>query len=210
MKTCSKCKVTKDESCFYMKRGMPRSECKQCEKQRSMIWAKNNPIKASAFKLAWQKRNPDKRWHKTHPEKCKEAMRRRYQRNKEAYTEAVRVYRRTMEGWATAVLSTLKRSSIARGHKPPCFESREELLCWAKAQPSFFIIWNLWEFAGYSKLTKPSIDRLDNTVGYEWGNMRLVTWRENSEAWTSSERHKENFRNAQKKNPNHIKHHQNS
>lgn len=40
--------------------------------------------------------------------------------------------------------------------------------------------------SGIDRWKKPSVDRLDNSKGYEFSNMRLVTWLENHTAWITS------------------------
>jgi len=41
-------------------------------------------------------------------------------------------------------------------------------------------IYNEWVNSNFNKDLKPSIDRLNDYVGYEFGNIRLVTWGENN------------------------------
>jgi hypothetical protein len=72
MKTCYKCKETKEISSFYKnktKKDKLDTSCKECSKQRYYLWRDQNYKKAleynrqSAFK--WRNENPDKNTAKT-------------------------------------------------------------------------------------------------------------------------------------------------
>lgn len=110
-------------------------------------------------------------------------------------------------GWATTTLMGMRKSSKRRNHKEICFLSSVEVLVWASSKKNFRSLWSSWVASGYERMARPSIDRLDNSLGYVPGNMRLVSWRENLHSWTSSEGHKKALVAARLKNPNHIKHH---
>ena len=53
---------------------------------------------------------------------------------------------------------------------------------WIDSQGNFDHLYKQWRDSGYLKDTKPSIDRIDNTNGYSFDNMRLTTWLENRKA----------------------------
>ena len=38
-----------------------------------------------------------------------------------------------------------------------------------------------WKSSGYNRWTKPSVDRLDDNLGYSFDNIQLMTWKENNE-----------------------------
>ena len=64
MKTCSKCKETKDESEFHKNKGTKdglRYWCKVCHRASKAKWQAANPEKHRAYTGKWQVANPEKR-----------------------------------------------------------------------------------------------------------------------------------------------------
>jgi len=62
MKTCSKCKIEKEESEFYKqksRRNCLRSECKECMLNESKKYNKNNKEKRNEYRKEWRKNNKD-------------------------------------------------------------------------------------------------------------------------------------------------------
>lgn len=84
-------------------------------------------------------------------------------------------YLRSFKGVLTAIYHSQKSSSKVRGHAPPAY-SKSELGEWLTAQPMLTTLWGAWENSGYLSEFKPSVDRLDDTKGYSFSNIRLVTW----------------------------------
>lgn len=83
MKTCSVCKVEKDEIEFSRdaSRKTGRSpRCKVCERARHAKWKADNPEKVREYKAKWQADNPEKvreytaKWSVAHPEKVRECQ----------------------------------------------------------------------------------------------------------------------------------------
>ena len=73
-------------------------------------------------------------------------------------------------------------SSKKRGHTSPNY-SKEQLILWIESQPNFPDLYASWINSKYNSWLKPSVDRLDETLPYSLSNLRLVTWRENAEAF---------------------------
>lgn len=80
MKTCSVCKVEKDEIEFSRdaSRKTGRSpRCKVCERARHAKWKADNPEKVREYKAKWQADNPEKvreytaKWKANNPEKVR-------------------------------------------------------------------------------------------------------------------------------------------
>lgn len=78
MKTCTKCKLEKDESEFYKRskrRGGIASWCKICASIDATVRQKANPEKHRKSTIKWYKNNPEKvkknrlNWVKNNPEK---------------------------------------------------------------------------------------------------------------------------------------------
>jgi len=87
-------------------------------------------------------------------------------------------YRKTKDGLINSIYDNQKRTSKKRGHQHPTY-TKEELKKWLFKQDLFHELYDLWVLSSYNKYQKPSIDRLDNSKGYSFYNIRLVTWRDN-------------------------------
>lgn len=74
-------------------------------------------------------------------------------------------------------------NSVKRGHKAPDF-NEQELLEWVTSQPHFNKLWDDYVASGYNRMKVPSLDRLDESIGYKFSNIELVTWEVNANrAW---------------------------
>lgn len=69
-------------------------------------------------------------------------------------------------------------NSKNRGHEKPDY-SKQELYDWVVSQPHYENLYNEWKIAGFPSNLRPSCDRLDNSEGYSFSNIELVTWEEN-------------------------------
>ncbi len=76
------------------------------------------------------------------------------------------------------IYSNQKVNSIARGHDVPTY-SREELLEWLYSQYKFHVLYDNWKRLDYQKEYKPSVDRIDDNIGYTMANIQLMTFGEN-------------------------------
>jgi len=92
----------------------------------------------------------------------------------------------------------MKRSSRERGHEPPNF-SREQFVSWAISQKNWEVLWVNYQQSSFDRMLRPSVDRLNNSIGYSFRNIRLVTWRENLSAYTKTDRAIANLNAARKK-----------
>lgn len=86
--------------------------------------------------------------------------------------------RRTKRGLVSAKYSQQVAKSIRRGHNPPSY-SREELIEYALNSEEFCSLYEKWVSSGYDKWRSPSFDRIDDSIGYSFDNIRIVTWMEN-------------------------------
>ena len=90
-------------------------------------------------------------------------------------------YRKSKRGVATVIYNSQKNSSGQRGYGYPIY-SRDEFIKWCLEQPIFHTLYDAWVKGGYNRWLKPSIDRIDDYIGYTFDNIRIVTWRENCES----------------------------
>lgn len=104
----------------------------------------------------------------------------RYSSNPDKFKEIEKVSRRTRNGIVNTIYQTQKRNSKKRDHSLPDY-SLFELRKWIFSQPNFEKLYSDWVDSNYDKYMKPSIDRIDDYIGYSFENIRLVTWRENDE-----------------------------
>ena len=58
--------------------------------------------------------------------------------------------------------------------KTPTYD-REEFLDWLFLETNYLNLWERWREAGWDTKLAPSVDRRDNTRGYELDNLQLMT-----------------------------------
>ena len=71
-----------------------------------------------------------------------------------------------------------RASSKKRGHPEPSYDSHW-LREWVLSQPEYDEIYKAWVLSGYDKNYTPSIDRIDDSKGYSFDNVQIMTWSEN-------------------------------
>ena len=89
-----------------------------------------------------------------------------------------RPYERTVTGLCYKLYYDQCKSSKHRGHLEPQY-SKDDLYQWIISQPNFNTLYESWVDSNYASELRPSCDRLDNTIGYTFDNIELVTWKEN-------------------------------
>jgi len=87
-------------------------------------------------------------------------------------------YYRSKEGLVTKLYRHQRSSSKQRGHAMPTY-SKEELREWLYSQKKFHVLYDNYKRLDYQKDYIPSVDRIDDYIGYTMANIQLVTWREN-------------------------------
>jgi len=95
--------------------------------------------------------------------------------NKSKNHESVLKYRKTISGVVTQIFASQKNSSKKRGHDVPDY-SREWLIEWLCSQSLFFEIYKKWVESDYKSSLKPSIDRINDNIGYTKTNIQLLNW----------------------------------
>lgn len=144
------------------------TRCRPCLSEAGRLYRQRNREAIKARKLEWQRNNRD--WvHAAH-----------------------RKRHRSVIGWISFVLRRMRYDSKARGHPAPAL-GKEHLKAMTETD-LFKGLWADYVASGFDKWKRPSIDRLDNSRGYDLDNYRLVTWRENAEAHWQSEKFKNRCR----------------
>jgi len=84
-------------------------------------------------------------------------------------------YRLTFRGVVNTIYNSQKQASKKRSHDAPDY-SFEDLLLYCKNSRKFNILYQNWVDSKYNKKLKPSIDRIDDNVGYTMSNIFVNTW----------------------------------
>ena len=88
-------------------------------------------------------------------------------------------YRRTKKGLVNLIYCNQKSSSKRRGHSGPSY-SKQELKEWLYSQEFFHLLFDNWKRLDYQKGYSPSVDRLDDSLGYSFSNIQLTDWKTNN------------------------------
>lgn len=96
----------------------------------------------------------------------------------------VQKFRNTPKGNLTNTYAKQRIRNHARGHGDLPY-TLEDFQSWALAQPKYLELFNNYLASGRNVNLFPSFDRNDNSKGYSFDNMTLMTWAENN----SKDRH---------------------
>jgi len=120
--------------------------------ERQKRWLKKNPN----YVRNWKKKNPY--YHKAY----------------------LKEWSRTYIGCLSYIYSRMRRRIRTDKHyKGLSLISRQEFYEWAKREDTYYNVFKAWIDSDYDKYLSPSIDRLDSSKGYVFGNMRFITTQEN-------------------------------
>lgn len=85
---------------------------------------------------------------------------------------------KTKKGKISDIYKIQIKASKQRGHNPPEY-AKQELIDWCLSQLKFHVLYNAWLTSGFKKDLSPSCDRKDDSKGYSFDNIQLMTWKEN-------------------------------
>ena len=88
--------------------------------------------------------------------------------------------RRTLTGTANHIYGLQVGRSKRRLHEPPKY-TRSEFVKHCLSLKKFKKLHSEWEASGFDLRLFPSFDRLDNSIGYSFNNIKLVTCKENKD-----------------------------
>ena len=94
--------------------------------------------------------------------------------------EVSKRYRHSITGKINQIYYNQRGSSKRRNHKMPTY-TKDEFEKWLLEETIFMELFKLWELSDYSRFTAPSVDRIDDTVGYTMKNIQVMTWQENKD-----------------------------
>jgi len=97
---------------------------------------------------------------------------------KECEALCAKKYKRSKEGVLAHIYSHQRLSSRTRGHDMPTYDLRWMRL-WAMSTQEFNTLFIEWEQSGYLKKMIPSIDRIDDSIGYTHDNIQIMSWGDN-------------------------------
>ena len=86
--------------------------------------------------------------------------------------------RKTKQGVISAIYGSQISSTKKRNHSPIAYTNKI-LSEWLLNDWTFNMLYDNWVNCGYKRAMKPSVDRIDDSKGYSFDNIRLVTWKEN-------------------------------
>ena len=89
-------------------------------------------------------------------------------------------YHRTKTGLVAGIYANQKYRSRHRGHIMPTY-TKQELQEWLYSQKKFHVLYDNWKRLDFQKMYAPSVDRIDNSIGYTLSNIQLMTWKENKD-----------------------------
>lgn len=142
MKTCSQCKISKNEIDFYFRNEKPIAECKECQKAKYKIKYQNN----KDYIL-----NRQKDYNNSHKKERKNYL----DENKDILKEKAKNSYKSLHGRFMAYKKTAKRSDL------------EFLL----TEKEFSLFWKQNCFYCNDKIETIGLDRIDNNIGYNINNI---------------------------------------
>jgi len=86
----------------------------------------------------------------------------------------------TFEVLSSQIYTNQKKRSKRRDHSIPTY-SLTELRSWLRSQPQLESLMEAWRLSANPSMDVPSVDRIDNEIGYTMENIQLMTWRENQD-----------------------------
>ena len=97
----------------------------------------------------------------------------------------------TLTGWFNTHYKRMQQRERVKFGRDLTFD-RWDLEKWIidNYYDEFTTLFKNWTLNNYNSDDVPSIDRLDDSKGYSFDNMRIVTWRENREKEYATEKHK--------------------
>jgi hypothetical protein len=114
---------------------------------------------------------------KAYPSRQLKAKRERRKHQASKQPEAIKERKRTSFQKQQTIYGNMSSHQKKRGHGSMPF-TLKEFRKWLNNN-GWDKLYKTWKESGFEKTQAPSIDRLDNSKGYTFEDMELVTWKEN-------------------------------
>ena len=86
--------------------------------------------------------------------------------------------RRSPDGFVKILYQTHINNSIKRGMPPPTY-TKIDFIEWVNNNTKFNELFKKWVDSGYINYNVPSIDRIDDYIGYTFDNIQVLSWEDN-------------------------------
>jgi hypothetical protein len=164
------------------------AELKERRRQQDKKAKATRKEKTKEYKKKWNEANPD--YHTKHREdnieKYKAAESKYKLKNKEKISKYQKEWHKefyatkkvTRQHLSSKIYGAQRNRSKKRGHALPEY-NLEQLREWLYDQPNFEQLFLEWTNSGHDTMLIPSIDRINDDIGYTFSNIQLMTWGEN-------------------------------
>jgi len=98
---------------------------------------------------------------------------------KQCYSIYYKEYAHSIDGFVTKIYKSQKENSLHRNMALPLY-TKLELKEWLCSQTSFHELFKAWQDSNFDLWLVPSVDRIDDYVGYTLENIQLMTFKENN------------------------------
>ena len=88
-------------------------------------------------------------------------------------------FKRTKKGWMARAFQAMKQRERKRGHCSIDY-NLGDFERYISLNKDFDKLYNKWVKSGYKKSLAPSVDRLEDTLGYSIGNIQITSWKDNN------------------------------
>lgn len=111
---------------------------------------------------------------------------------KKHHKHLCRIYEKTPKGYAMRMYRNMQsRVTGVQKKKSHLYQnltilSREDFYDWILNNPRFVELFDKYKSNNFPRSLAPSVDRIDNEIGYEINNMRIVTHGDNSRDTSST------------------------
>ncbi|MCB4211179.1 hypothetical protein IAR49_10240 [Lactiplantibacillus plantarum] len=95
-----------------------------------------------------------------------------------AWENPTEKFRHTEKGVITNLYQKLNKRNNNNGFGDVQFNLKD-FYDWSMKDENFHRLFKIWRFDNYNKISKPSVDRINPLIGYEFYNMQWLSWNEN-------------------------------
>jgi len=89
------------------------------------------------------------------------------------------LWKRTKNGLISTIYNHQKSHSKDKNRPVPSY-TKEEFKKWILSNPMFDILYSKWVKSGFKMSEIPSVDRIDDSKGYSFDNIQLMTFKDNN------------------------------